>query len=129
VPVKRLIDQPRRATYQIVLGIWLMLSVWAVLHDQYIVWIAPEHFKVYHEPLRNLESPSLIAAVYAIRAGFYLGGGSPSSGVWSSASDAFEAFTARCFGCASYHRTHFSFIWVMGLENRGIALSGFLVSG
>ena len=65
----RLIDQPRAATYQIVLSIWSMLTLYAILHDQYIVWIAPEHFTLYHEPLGDLENPALIATVYAIRAG------------------------------------------------------------
>lgn len=64
----QLIAEDRRITYSIVLGIPAMLILWAVAHDQYLVRIAPEHFTEYHEPLWNISSPPVLAAVYAFGA-------------------------------------------------------------
>ena len=45
-----------------------MVILYAVLHDQYIVRIEPEHFTVYHEPLWSITNPTLLAAAYALLA-------------------------------------------------------------
>lgn len=49
---------------------WLIIAVYAVLHDQYIVRLAPEHFTIYHAPLLGIEHPETLAAVYAFGASF-----------------------------------------------------------
>lgn len=64
----QLIDEPRPVTYRIVLGVTLVIVCWAILHDQYLVRIAPEHFTEYHEPLWGIENPALLAAVLAFGA-------------------------------------------------------------
>ncbi len=61
------IGESRRITYAIVFGVWGMVAVYAVLHDQYIVRIAPEHFTVYHPPMRGVHGPEWLAFVYAVR--------------------------------------------------------------
>lgn len=66
----QLIDEKRSVTYLILFQVWLMVAVYAVLHDQYIVRIAPEHFTIYHEPLLGIENPERLAAVYAFAASF-----------------------------------------------------------
>lgn len=72
-----LIDETRGTTYVIVFGIWAMVAVYSIAHDQYIVRIAPEHFTVYHAPVWNLTDPRALAAAWAFKAslipGFLLG--------------------------------------------------------
>ena len=63
----------RRTSYTIILGTCLLVIVYAILHDQYLVRIAPEHFTVYHEPLWGIENPPLLAAAYAFCAAFVPG--------------------------------------------------------
>ena len=67
----------RRHFYAIIVGTWLLVTIYAILHDQYLVRIAPEHFTVYHEPLWGIKNPPLLAAAYAFCAatipGFALG--------------------------------------------------------
>ena len=70
--------EDRRSTYYaILLGTWLMVAIYAILHDQYIVRIAPEHFTEYHEPIGTIRSPYLLSAIHAFGAsvspGFLLG--------------------------------------------------------
>ena len=55
----------RRDFYTIIVGTWVIVTVYAILHDQYLVRIAPEHFTVYHEPLWGITDPPLLAAAYA----------------------------------------------------------------
>jgi len=55
----------RREFYTILIGTYLMVTVYAVLHDQYLVRIAPEHFTIYHEPLWGIKNAKLLAAAYA----------------------------------------------------------------
>lgn len=62
-----LINERREITYAIVLGVWGMVAGYAMLHDQVIVRIAPEHFTDYHAPLWGIEAPWLLALVYAAR--------------------------------------------------------------
>lgn len=47
-----------------------MVAVYAVLHDQYIVRICPEHFTLYHEPMWGLSDPAQLAAAWAFNASF-----------------------------------------------------------
>lgn len=53
---------------RIALGTWLLVAIYAVLHDQYIVRIAPEHFTLGHPPVPGVEAPALQAAVLALGA-------------------------------------------------------------
>jgi hypothetical protein len=64
------LDETRSVTYTIVLGVWAVVAVYAVLHDQYIVRIAPEHFTAYHRPLWGIEEPNRLAAAHAFLASF-----------------------------------------------------------
>ncbi len=64
----RLLDEPRSISYSIILGVWGLTAIYAAVHDQYIVHIAPEHFTIYHKPLWNIQSPELLALAYAFRA-------------------------------------------------------------
>ncbi len=66
----RPINETRRVTYTIIVGVWAIVAVYAVLHDQYIVRISPEHFTVYHPQLWGIEDPSLLAAALAFCASF-----------------------------------------------------------
>lgn len=66
----RLLSEKRSITYLMLLGVWGIVALYAILHDQYIVRIAPEHFTVYHEPLLGIEDPIRLAAVYAFWASF-----------------------------------------------------------
>ncbi|MFT4546095.1 MAG: hypothetical protein ACI8XO_002966 [Verrucomicrobiales bacterium] len=55
----------RRDFYTIIIGTYLLVTIYAILHDQYIVRIAPEHFTIYHDPLWGIKNPLLLAAAYA----------------------------------------------------------------
>jgi hypothetical protein len=61
------LDQ-RRSAYATILGVAAIVVAYAVLHDQYVVRIAPEHFTVYHDPLWSIRDPSLLAAAYGFLA-------------------------------------------------------------
>jgi hypothetical protein len=61
-------DERRSTSYQIVFGIWAMVAVYAIAHDQYVVGIAPEHFTVYHAPVWNLTGARALAAAWAFKA-------------------------------------------------------------
>lgn len=63
-----LIRERRSISYAIILGMWGLTFLYCLLHDQYLVRIAPEHFTVYHEPLWGIENPPLLAAAWAFRA-------------------------------------------------------------
>lgn len=63
-----IVDDSRRTTYRIILGVWLMIAGYAVIHDQVIVSIAPEHFTEYHEPIRGVNGPRALAAIHALAA-------------------------------------------------------------
>ena len=63
----------RRSMYSMVLGVWAIVAVYAVLHDQYIVRIAPAHFTRYHDPMWGIRRPNILAAAYAFRSSWYPG--------------------------------------------------------
>jgi len=68
-----IVDDSRSTTYRIILGVWLMIAGYAVIHDQVIVSIAPEHFTEYHEPIRGVENPRALAAIHALAASIVKG--------------------------------------------------------
>ena len=72
-----LLTESRSVIYSFAGKIWLRIAAYAVLHDQYIVRIDPEHFTAYHKPIWTIESPAVLAAVHAFLAsigpGFLLG--------------------------------------------------------
>ena len=67
-PVTPLLQEKRSVEYAIVFGIWAEVFLYCVLHDQYLVRIAPEHFTEYHAPLWGIENHSLLAFAWAFRA-------------------------------------------------------------
>ena len=72
--IGRLEGESRKSVYSLTFVIWGIVAVYAVLHDQYIVRIAPEHFTLYHDPtMWRLRSPKAIAAAYAFRSSWYPG--------------------------------------------------------
>jgi len=64
------IQEKRSVTYSILIKVWLIVAVYAILHDQYIVRLAPEHFTIYHAPLLGIEHPETLAAASAFGASF-----------------------------------------------------------
>lgn len=50
---------------RISLGTWALVALYAVLHDQGIVWLAPEHFTVGHPAIPGVSDPRLQAAILA----------------------------------------------------------------
>ena len=63
-----LLEESRPVTYSIVFGIWAEVFLYCLLHDQYLIRIAPEHFTEYHPPLWGIENLTLLAAAWAFRA-------------------------------------------------------------
>jgi hypothetical protein len=63
-----LLEETRPVTYTIVFGIWAEVFLYCLLHDQYLIRIAPEHFTVYHPPLWGIGNLTLLAAAWAFRA-------------------------------------------------------------
>jgi hypothetical protein len=59
-----------RQELSILFGAWAIVVAYAVLHDQYIALMAPEHFAVYHPTLHSIRSPALLAAYWALVASF-----------------------------------------------------------
>jgi hypothetical protein len=51
-----------------VFGVSSVIVLWALIHDLVLVQIAPEHFTEYHEPLDHIQSPIVIATLYALGA-------------------------------------------------------------
>lgn len=50
----------------VIVAVWGLVTAYAVIHDQYIVRIAPEHFTVYHHGIDVALHPYLLAACYAV---------------------------------------------------------------
>jgi len=59
--------------YSLAVGIWAIVAVYAILHDQYIVRIAPAHFTEFHDPMWGIKYPRVLAAAYAFRSSWYPG--------------------------------------------------------
>lgn len=68
--IAEFIDEKRTVTYSTILGVWAMVALYAVLHDQYIARIAPEHFTEYHPQIWGIEDPYRLAAALAFGASF-----------------------------------------------------------
>ena len=68
LPLIPLLDEKRGVTYAIVFGIWAEVFLYCVLHDQYLIRIAPEHFTGWHPPLWGIEDLTLLALAWAFRA-------------------------------------------------------------
>lgn len=66
----RLLNDTRGVCYSIIVGVWGLVALYAVLHDQYIVRIAPEHFTEYHPQIWGIEDPYWLAAALAFCASF-----------------------------------------------------------
>jgi hypothetical protein len=66
-------EESRSSMYSLVLGVWAIVALYAVLHDQYIVRIAPAHFTAYHDPMWGIRYPKVLAAAYAFRSSWYPG--------------------------------------------------------
>lgn len=71
--LNRFTDDSRGTTYLIIFGLWLVIATYAVVHDQVIVRIAPEHFTDYHDPIPGVEDPRSLAAVHALAASIVKG--------------------------------------------------------
>ena len=63
-----LLNERRSVVYTVVCGIWAEVFLYCVLHDQYLIRIAPEHFTVYHAPLWGITNLSLLAFAWAFKA-------------------------------------------------------------
>lgn len=68
LPLVPLLDEKRGLTYAIVFGIWAEVFLYCVLHDQYLIRIAPEHFTEWHPPLWGIENLTLLALAWGFRA-------------------------------------------------------------
>lgn len=68
LPLVPLLDEKRGVTYAIVFGIWAEVFLYCVLHDQYLIRIAPEHFTEWHPPLWGIEDLTLLALAWGFRA-------------------------------------------------------------
>ena len=55
-------------TYGTILGVWLVMVPFALVHDQAIVTISPEYFTRDHEPLFGLTGARSLATAYAFAA-------------------------------------------------------------
>lgn len=60
-----MLKERRSVVYAITFGIWLEVFLYCVLHDQYLIRIAPEHFTVYHAPLWGIENTELTLLAFA----------------------------------------------------------------
>ncbi len=67
-PWRPLLVERRAVTYGIVIGIWAEVAAYCVLHDQYLIRIAPEHFTEWHPPLWGIEDLTLLAGAWGFRA-------------------------------------------------------------
>ena len=61
-------DERRTSFYGTIFGIWFIVAAYAVVHDQYLVRIAPDHFTVYHDNPEGIESAPILAAWLALKA-------------------------------------------------------------
>lgn len=54
--------------FRIVAGAWLIVWVYAALHDQFLIRFAPEHFTVYHYHISLTQDLTLLAILYSLGA-------------------------------------------------------------
>lgn len=60
--------ESRASFFKTVLGVWLLVWVFATLHDQYLIRIYPEHFTVWHYHIPWTDNLTLLAIAYAFGA-------------------------------------------------------------
>src|SRR5438270_7645485 len=65
--------ESRKSAYGLAAGIWAIVTVYAIIHDQYIVRLAPQHFTEYHDPMWGIRYPKVLATAYAFRGLWYPG--------------------------------------------------------
>lgn len=87
--------ESRRDMYSLVLGVWAVVAVYAVLHDQYIVRISPAHFTLYHDPMWGIRRPKVLAAAYAFRSSWYPGIGLGIACALSARADSMPRISRR----------------------------------
>lgn len=61
-------DESWRSFFSVVLGTWLLVWLYAALHDQYLIRIAPEHFTVWHYKMPFFTSFTMLGIAYAFGA-------------------------------------------------------------
>ena len=66
-------EESRSSMYSLVVAVWAIVAIYAFLHDQCIVRIAPSHFTEFHEPMWGIRFPKVLAAAYAFRSSWYPG--------------------------------------------------------
>lgn len=64
----RLLAERRSVSYAVVFGVWAEVFLYCLVHDQYLIRLAPEHFTVYHPPLWGIGNLTLLALAWAFRA-------------------------------------------------------------
>jgi hypothetical protein len=66
-----------RSCLATILGVWLLVFLYAAVHDQFLIRIHPEHFTVWHYRIPFTENLTLLALLYAfggsISPGLFLG--------------------------------------------------------
>ena len=63
-----LAGESRAVSYGVIFGVWAEVFVFCLLHDQYLIRLAPEHFTVYHPPLWGIEDLTWLAVAWAFKA-------------------------------------------------------------
>lgn len=58
----------RLKTYGAIFAVWLVMVPFALVHDQLIVTVSPEHFTLHHEPVFGLAGARSLATAYAFAA-------------------------------------------------------------
>jgi len=53
---------------KVVIGVWLAVWLYAALHNQYLIRIAPEHFTVWHYKMPFFTSYTMLGIAYAFAA-------------------------------------------------------------
>jgi len=53
---------------KVVIGVWLAVWLYAALHNQYLIRIAPEHFTVWHYKMPYFTSHTMLGIAYAFAA-------------------------------------------------------------
>lgn len=51
--------------FKVVIGVWLMVWLFAAVHNQYLIRIQPEHFTVWHYKMPLITNHTLLAIAYA----------------------------------------------------------------
>ncbi|HEY5792997.1 MAG TPA: hypothetical protein VIS74_06850 [Chthoniobacterales bacterium] len=59
-----------KTLFAVVFGTWMAIWVYAVLHNQYLIRIAPEHFTVWHYKMPFFTSYTMLGIAYAFAASF-----------------------------------------------------------